>query len=272
MTSLLWNARMYLRLLSVQLRSQMQFRFSFWMDLLSTIILNGSFVLSLALILQRFGGIAGWTFGEVAFLVGMVEMSFGAMDMVFSGFDDTFFSTLVRLGSFDQLLLRPVGITWQVLGSRFLLRRIGRIIEGFIIFVISLSLIQIHWTLAKVLYLPVVLVCQLLTMGSLFMAGSTITFWTMQSIEAMNVFTYGGTEMMSYPMTVYPGWMQRFFTYAIPFIFMNYYPALFFLDKPDPLGFPPFAPFLAPLVAVVFFFLALRFWRFGIDHYQSSGS
>jgi ABC-2 type transport system permease protein len=272
MSRLLWNARMYLRLLSVQLRSQMQFRFSFWMDLLSTIILNGSFVLSIALVLQRFGGIAGWTFGEVAFLVGMVEMSFGAMDLVFSGFDDAYFSGLVRLGSFDQLLLRPVGITWQVLGSRFLLRRIGRILEGLIIFVVSLSLIHIDWTLAKILYLPVVLVCQLLTMGALFMIGSTITFWTMQSIEAMNVLTYGGTEMMSYPMTVYPGWMQRIFTYVIPFIFMNYYPALFFLDKPDPLGFPRFASFLAPLVAIIFFFLALRFWRFGIDHYQSSGT
>ena len=42
--------------------------------------------------------------------------------------------------------------------------------------------------------------------------------------------------------------MRAFFTYVMPFIFLNYYPALFFLDKPDPLGMPAFAPFLAPFV------------------------
>ena len=31
-------------------------------------------------------------------------------------------------------------------------------------------------------------------------------------------------------------------------MFMNYAPALFFLDKPNPLDLPAFAPFLAPFV------------------------
>jgi ABC-2 type transport system permease protein len=73
-------------------------------------------------------------------------------------------------------------------------------------------------------------------------------------------------------MTIYPNWLRMFFTYAIPFIFINYYPALYFLDKPDPLGFPPFAPFIAPLVAGLLFFIAMRMWRFGLNHYQSTGS
>jgi ABC-2 type transport system permease protein len=109
-------------------------------------------------------------------------------------------------------------------------------------------------------------------MGALFMFGSTVTFWTLQSIEAVNILTYGGTELMSYPMTIYPFWMQRFFTFVVPFIFLNYYPALYFLDKPDPLHFPPFAPFMAPFVALAFFGAALWFWRIGINHYQSSGT
>ena len=73
-------------------------------------------------------------------------------------------------------------------------------------------------------------------------------------------------------MSIYPAWIRRFFTYILPFIFMNYYPALFFLDKPDPLNMPAFAPFLAPFVAAILFWLALRFWRFGLNHYQSTGS
>ncbi len=268
----LWNLRMYLRMLAFQLRSQMQFRASFWMDLLSTGFGNLVYILSVALIIQRFGSIAGWNFGEIAFLTGMMEMSFGVMDMIFSGFDYDYFATVVREGKFDQVMLRPVGLTWQVLGSRFLVRRVGRILEGLAIFIVALTQANVHWTLAKMLYLPVVLVSQVLVMGALFIIGSTITFWTLQSIEAVNIFTYGGTELMSYPMQIYPFWIQRFFTVVIPLIFLNFYPSLYFLEKPDPLHFPPFAPFMAPFVAVPFFGLALWFWRVGVNHYQSAGT
>lgn len=272
LASIAWNLKMYARLLLIQLRSQMQFRASFWMDLLSTGLGNAVIFFSFALIINRFGGIAGWSLGEVAFLYGLIESSFGMMDMIFSGFDPDYFAPMIRQGSFDQLMLRPVGLTWQVLGSQFLLRRIGRILEGALIFLYALTLLDVHWTLGKLLYLPVVYASQVLAMGALFIIGSTLTFWTVQKIEAVNILTYGGTELMSYPIHVYPVWMQRFFTFAVPFIFLNFYPALYFLDKPDPLGFPAFAPFIAPLVAVAFFVVALLFWRIGINHYQSSGT
>ena len=68
------------------------------------------------------------------------------MDMLFSGFDYDSFGPMVRRGRFDQLLLRPVDITLQVLGSRFVLRRLGKMAEGLIIFFFGLSQIDVHWT------------------------------------------------------------------------------------------------------------------------------
>jgi ABC-2 type transport system permease protein len=89
----------------------------------------------------------------------------------------------------------------------------------------------------------------------LFVAGSTITFWTVDSTEVVNIFTYGGVEMISYPMHIYSNWMRKFFTYFVPAIFLNYYPALFFLDKPDPLGMPAAAYWLSPVVGIGVLFL-----------------
>ena len=108
--------------------------------------------------------------------------------------------------------------------------------------------------------------------GGLFIIGSTITFWTIESIEVMNILTYGGRFLISHPMHIYHVWMRRIFTYIVPAIFLNYYPALYFLDKVDPLDFPPFAPFIAPLVGLLVLLVALAFWRFGIGHYQSTGT
>jgi ABC-2 type transport system permease protein len=263
---------LYRRLIGIQIRSQMQYRASFFFDSFTTALLSGVSFLTIALVLQRFEGIAGWTLGEVAFLYGMVETAFGLMDMIFSGFDPPFFGRHVRLGTFDQMLLRPVSITLQVLGSEFILRRLGRVLQGALILVLAFGLVDIEWTPAKLIYLPVVLASLVCFFGGLFMVGAGITFWTVESIEAVNIFTYGGSEMMSYPMHIYPNWMVRFFTFIVPAIFLNYYPALYFLDKPNPLSQATMAPFLAPLAGGGMLALGLAFWRFGVRHYQSTGT
>jgi len=262
----------YRRLISVQIRSQMQYRFPFLVDLVATGFITISGFVTLAFVMQRFGSIAGWKLGEVAFLYGMVETSFGLMDMIFSGFDPGNFGRQTRLGRFDQLLLRPVDITLQVLGSEFVIRRLGRIAQGVVILILALTMIHIHWTFVKVLYLPVVLSSLIAFFGGLNIIGATISFWTLESIEIVNIFTYGGTEMMSYPMQIYPHWLRDFFSYVLPAIFLNYYPSLYFLGKPDPLHFPTIAPFLAPVAGFGVLGIALAFWKFGIRHYQSTGT
>lgn len=264
--------RLYFRLIGLEIRGQLQFRASFLMDVISTGITLALFFVSLYFILQEFESIGGWGIAEIAFLYGMVEMSFGLMDMIFSGFDPGNFGLRVRKGTFDQMLLRPLPLTLQVFSSQFVLRRLGRILEGAIILTYSLTQLDIVWTSGKALYLPLVVLGQVGFFGGLFMMGATFTFWTIEGIEAMNIFTYGGSEMVSYPMHIYPRWMRQFFTYIIPAMLINYLPALYFLDRKAPFVIPSFAPFLAPLIGVGMMALALWFWNFGVKHYQSTGS
>ncbi len=263
---------LYLRLIGVQIRSQLQYPIPFVMDILISTWSTLIFFIALALVLQRFGSLAGWNIGEIAFLWGIAEASFGLNELIFSGFDDTDFSQLIRKGSFDQFLLRPVTITLQVLGSRFYLRRLGRILEGIIIFTYSLSVLHLTWSPGRAGFLLLVVIGQVLFFGGLFITGATITIWTIEPIEVINIFTYGGVEVISYPFSIYPDWLRNFFTYILPAIFLNYYPALYLLNKPDPFHLPGFAVFLAPLAGLFVFLAAYTFWRVGLRHYQSTGS
>jgi ABC-2 type transport system permease protein len=267
-----YSLELYRRLLSIQIRSQLQYRVPFLLDVTATAMLTGLGILTLAFVFERFGDIAGWSLAEVAFLYGVVEFSFGLMDMIFSGFDPQNFGRQVRMGLFDQILLRPASLTLQVLGSEFVLRRLGRILQGAVVLGIAISWLDITWTAGKLLYLPLVVAGQVFFFGGLFIIGATLSFWTVESLEAVNIFTYGGSEMISYPMSIYQDWMRRFFTYILPAIFLNYYPALYFLDKPDPLGMPAFAPFLAPTAGLMVLAASLAFWKFGIRFYQSTGT
>jgi len=269
----MWKALIiYTKLIGAQIRSQMQYRISFLMEAIGTILITVLEYASLALVFYRFQDLKGWNLGEIAFLYGLAEISFGVMDLLFGGFDPGDFGLRVRRGSFDQLLLRPVSITLQVLGSRFLLRRIGKVAVGIIIFNFAVAQTDINWTTGKLLYLPVIILGQVSFFGGLFMIGSTITFWTVESIEIINIFTYGGSFMISYPMHIYQDWLRRFFTYLIPAAFLNYYPALYYLDKPDPFQLPAFTPFLAPMAGFGVFLMALAFWHFGVRHYKSTGT
>ncbi|HEY3291835.1 MAG TPA: ABC-2 family transporter protein [Anaerolineae bacterium] len=262
----------YRRLILVQIRSQLQYRASFLLDSAAMAFNNGISFLTLALILQRFDGVGGWSLAEVAFLYGMVEVAFGVMDMLFSGFDPDNFGRHVRLGRFDQLLLRPLSVSLQVFGSQFIIRRLGRIAQGLAVLLFAIANLNIQWTLVKLLYMPVVITSLVGFFGGLFMVGATITFWTIESIEVINIFTYGGSEMMAYPMHIYPDWMRRFFTFVLPAIFLNYAPALYFLGKSDPLGLPSAAAFMAPLAGLATLFAAALFWQFGMRHYKSTGT
>jgi len=263
---------LYIRLIGVQVRSQMQYRMGFILESLATAVSTAIVFITLVFVIRRFGNIAGWSLGEIGFIYGMIEFSFGIMDMLFSGFDPQNFGHQVRLGRLDQLLLRPINITLQIFGSEFIIRRIGRIVQGLVIFIIAAELANVQWTALKLLYLPVVIVSQVLFFGGLFIIGATITFWTYESIEMINIFTYGGAEMMSYPMNIYPDWMRRFFTYILPAIFINYYPALYFLNKTDPLGLPHSAGIITPLVGIGVWGISILFWKFGLNHYQSTGT
>ncbi|MCI0520999.1 MAG: ABC-2 family transporter protein [Chloroflexi bacterium] len=264
--------RLYGRLIAVQVRSQMQYRASFFLDAAASFMGNIIWFVTLALVMQRFDNIGGWTLGEVAFLYATVDVAFGIMDMLFSGFDPSHFSRYIARGGFDQFLLRPVNLTLQVLGSRFMLRRLSRILEGGIVLAVALSLAEVNWTAEKLLYYPLVVLSLVIFFGALFIVGATMSFWTVEAIEVINIFTYGGAEMMAYPMHIYPDWMRGFFTYIVPGIFFNYYPALYFLGKPDPFHLPGYAPFLAPLAAGAVLVAALLFWDYGIRHYQSTGT
>ena len=266
------NFSLYWRLIGVQIRSQLQYRLAFFLDVLGTSLITILNFATLAFVFQRFGSIAGWNLGEVAFLYGMVEAAFGVMDMLFSGFDPQNFGRQVRLGRMDQLLLRPLDITLQVFGSEFIMRRLGRIAQGLLVLGVAIAMLDIQWTITKLLYMPVVIVSLVCFFGGLFIIGATITFWTYESIEVVNIFTYGGSEMMSYPMNIYQNWLRQFFTYIIPAIFLIYYPALYFLDKPDPFPMPGFARFLSPVVGLGILCAALLFWNYGLRHYQSTGT
>jgi ABC-2 type transport system permease protein len=111
-----------------------------------------------------------------------------------------------------------------------------------------------------------------LIFGAVWIAGATIAFWTIDGGEFTNAFTYGGNFLTQYPISIYGEWLRRFLAFVVPMAFVCYFPALYVLDKEDPLGFPVAFQFASPLVALVAAAGAGVVWTLAVRRYRSVGS
>ena len=128
MRDLVADLQIYSRLVGIQLRAQAQYKVSLTIDIATFLAVT---LLEFCVLLIQFGAfptLLGWHVGEVALLYGVVSLGLGIAEMVAAGMDN--FQETIRRGEFDRVLLRPVGPLWQVAGSDFRLRRLGRIPTG----------------------------------------------------------------------------------------------------------------------------------------------
>lgn len=264
------DVTLYLLLVQTRLRAQLQYRGSFLTMVIASFLGMSTELVAVVFLLHEFGDVVGWSIGEIALLYGLAGTAFGLAEMVGAGFD--LFPTIIRRGEFDQVLLRPVGVFTQVMAADFQLRRISRIAQALVALALAIRWTTIDWSLAKVLYLPLVVACGAVMFMSMFLLGATLCFWTVESIELINILTNGGTEMTSYPMPIYHEMMQRFFTFVIPLAFVSYVPALYLLDRPEAGDWPVWLPLLPPVAAALMAAGARLAWGFGVRHYRSTGS
>jgi ABC-2 type transport system permease protein len=264
------DVQLYWMLIRAQASAQARYRTSFLLQAFSQFAVTFADLLTIVLLFQRFPSIAGWTMGEVAFLYGLGATAFGVSDMVCGGFDSL--SKMIRTGTFDRVLTRPVGTFAQVLASDLQIRRLGRIVQGLVAFGLALGWLQIDWTLPKVLVTLSAFASGVVIFCAIWVIGAAVTFWTVETSEVTNVFTYGGSELVSWPMPIYAEGLRRFFTFVVPLAFVSYLPALYILERQDPFGLPPVLQLCSPIVAIAFLLVARFCWALGVRHYQGTGS
>ncbi|HEY7201008.1 MAG TPA: ABC-2 family transporter protein [Candidatus Dormibacteraeota bacterium] len=263
-------ARPHLALLRASVRSQTSYRAS---TVLLTIGAAGATCmdfLMIAAIMSHLPRLAGWSLAEIGLLYGIAGVAFGITDMCVGNLD--LLPRVIRDGSFDMVLIRPVGALFQVVAMEFGVRRVGKVFQAGVVLAVSLTQLHVAWTAPRVAMLAMAPVTAALIFGSVWVIAITQVFWTVDTAEAANSVTYGGNFLTSYPITVFGTWLRDLLAFVIPMAFVSYYPALFILGRPDPIGLPAFTPLLTPAVALAALGVARVVWWTGVRHYRGTGS
>lgn len=257
--------QLYGRYISIVVRSSMQYKTSFLLFVMGQFLVSFNVFLGVYFMFRRFGSVKGFTYEEVLLCFSVVLLAFSLAEMYARGFD--MFPSMVRRGEFDRILLRPRGTVLQVLGSKFELTRIGRMLQAVVMFVYAIKAGGIQWTAAKVITVFFMLAGGSVLFTAMFLISASLSFFALESLEFMNVFTDGAREYGKYPLEVYGKKLLWITTFLLPYALVQYYPLLYLIGRTD----NPVFIFL-PLLAGLFLIPAGLLWRFGVRHYKSSGS
>jgi ABC-2 type transport system permease protein len=263
-------AHIYRVLAGARIRADHQYRFSFYAFTVTQGLITIVDFLTIAVIFGQIDALSGWTVSEVAFLYGTSALSFHLGDVFVSQVERA--PQRIRLGTFDSLLLRPLGPLFQLCADDFAFRRVGKLLQGVTVLVVAIASLHLVWTPARVATFVMMVVAGTAIFAAIWVIASSLAFWIVEAGELMNSFTYGSSYATEYPLHVMGVWLRRFLTFVVPAAFVNYFPSLYLLGKTDPLGSPAWLRFAWPGVAVVLLLIARVTWRTAVRHYRSTGS
>ncbi len=262
-------ARIYVHLVGARIRSQLEYRLSAAFQLVGTALLTALDFAAIAAIFANVDQLGDWSIREVALLYALATISFALTDLVVGHLD--LLPQMIREGTLDGILVRPLPSLFQLVAADFAIRRVGKALQGVGVLIFALITVDIDWSVGRVLAVPLAIAAGAVIYAAVWVSLATIAFWIVDAIEVVNAFTYGGSFLSQYPIGIFARWLRGLVVFVVPIAFVAYFPALYLLDKDDALGLPRAFSFVSPLVACLAAIAATAIWRNAVRHYRSAG-
>lgn len=261
-----FQVKMYVSLLKMTMKGILEYRADFWMSLVSVVLLNGANIVQISVISWRFHALGNWGVGDLLTLYGMFMICWSIFSIFFrklSKIEDEIVS-----GSFDIYLLRPVSPFLQLVGGDINYVGVCDTMLGAALVAVGLHMAEAQWGIGHILWFAVFILSGGTIVVCIRFLISCVTFWTTRGSALSSVFTQIYLLIQKYPVTIFGRAFRVLVTGIVPVAYLNFYPAVYLLGKPDA---PAWLCMLSPVVALVLACLSAIVWKGGLRHYHSCG-
>ncbi|MEO6013098.1 MAG: ABC-2 family transporter protein [Devosia sp.] len=256
-------------LMKMFVKTQMEHHAGFWLDRVAQIINYGAAYAAIWVLLLRFGTLGGWNWNELALLLSfqLLTYSIGA-SLSFVQLRDL--DQMVRLGTFDVLLVKPISPwVYLVFGGFNAVGYSGHIALAIGLMVWSLAQVSVEWNAWSVIYLTLAVISSSMVTAAVITMIGAVALVTVQSNHLFSIY-FGFWELTRYPVNIFPAAIQWIMVTVMPLAFMAYVPVAVFLGKQVAvLG--EWGMVLSLLAGPILVGLAMMQWRWSIRHYQGAG-
>ena len=264
--------RLYRVFISQFFKIILQSKIDFMMGLMGFFFTQIMGIMFLYLVFQQIPSLNGWTFDQLVFIYGFAQIPRG-IDHLFT---DNIWLVAWRLvinGDFDRYMLRPMNILFQIISERIKPDALGELLVGTILVIRSLNkgIVVVDAVHIVLFIVSIIAGAFIYTAIKLFFAS--IAFWIKISGPILQV-AYEMSDFAKYPTEIYAKAVKFVITWVIPFAFVAYLPASYFLGAGNFLGQAgnPMIIAIEVVIALIFSILAYIMFSVGIKNYESAGN
>ena len=174
---------------------------------------------------------------------------------------------LVVSGDFDRYMLRPMNVFFQVIAEKLQPDALGELLVGSILIVMSLrdGIMLVDAFHIAMFMVSILAGAVIYTAIKLFFAS--FAFWVKISGPFLST-AYEFSNFAKYPTEIYAKGIRFVITWIIPFAFVAYLPAGFFLKESVSVSVIG----MECILAVVFMVISYVTFYIGIGKYESAGN
>lgn len=266
---MLKTIKRYIRLYKVLIvqffKMIMQSKVDFLMGLLGFFFTQILGIAFLYLVFRQIPSLNGWTFNQLIFIYGFAQIPRGIDHLL----TDNIWMIAWRLiitGDFDRYMLRPMNLLFQVISEKLQPDAIGELLVGTILIVRSLTKEVVVVDVVHLLLFIVSVIAGAVIYTSIKLFFASFSFWMKQSGPLLQA-AYEMADFAKYPTEIYAKAICFIITWIIPFAFVAYLPAGYFL------GHGKMSLIAIECgIAVVFWIIAYTFFNVGTKVYESAGN
>ncbi len=223
-------------------------------------------ILFLFLVFRQISHLDNWTFEQLVFMYGFAQIPRG-IDHLFT--DNLWMVSYwyVVNGAFDRYMLRPANILFQVISETLQPDAIGELAIGMILVIRAVVNHTVTVTFGSVILFLVSVIAGALIYTAVKLFFSALAFWLKISGPFLQV-AYNMADFAKYPTEIYSKPVKFIISYIIPFAFVAYLPARYFLTGTGALA----SIGVEWIIAIVFLGIAYMVFRKGTSIYESAGN
>jgi len=248
------------------LKSRMIYRSDFIVDLTANMVSLGIQLSVITVLFGKITSLKGWSYEQVLFIYGFSLLPLGLFNLVSINMY-RFSERYIIEGEFDRILLRPVNPLAQVFFSSFGLGGLNELVMGTAVMIYAGAGLGLSLGVVDVLMLLVLSVTACMVYIGVFLGLTSVSFW-MEDRMGLAPPVYNIIRFSRYPVTIFSPLVRIFLTFVLPFAWVAFYPATWFVGGAD---FQRTALF-TPLVGLITFGVGYLVWTRGIRRYASTGS
>lgn len=256
----------------ILLKSKLEYRFNFIMEILINFF---TYIIDFAMIwvlMQNFNLIIGWNYYQLVFIYNMNLFSYGVACLFFY-IPFRSLETMVKDGSFELLLVRPISPFFHLLLKQNYLGFLSHIILGIIMFIVCFQNLEIVWRIKNIVFFVIALLGAILIQSAIMIFTGSLSVKYIRANSLMNVLIYDIRSFIQYPINIYPKSIRFLVTFVIPYAFVNYYPAQYLFNFQFGSVYISYGVSICGLlIGVLLFGSSIMFFNHMINVYQGVGN